>query len=61
MKPSFACLLLLVLTLGVGRAATVNATCKSAAGAEFAAPGSSDFSPLQPGQVPADRQHSAHE
>ncbi len=51
MKPSFACLLLLVLTLGVGRAATENATCKSAAGAEFAAPGSSDFSPLQPGQV----------
>ena len=50
MKLYLTCLLL-ALVLGAARAATVNATCQSATGAEFAAPGSSSFAPLHPGQV----------
>jgi hypothetical protein len=50
MKIALTCLLIVVALAG-SRAATVSATSRSADGAEFAAPGSSDFAPLHPGQV----------
>ena len=51
MKIRLTCLLLL-LGVAAMRAATVSATCNATTGsAEFAAPGSSSFSPLHPGQV----------
>ena len=50
MKIHLTCLLLIIGLIAV-RAESVSAVCKTAVDAQYAAPGSSSFAALQPGQV----------